>query len=118
MGVVCVAWSAVAEVSIKKNTCWFNDGATPNATYTCSIENAACNALRFTDDPWADGQDLETELNTACLEFRHARMLVIPLVVFSLVLTLLYAAQVWIAKKGETLGERADTWVRSLQQEE
>lgn len=44
--------------------------------------------------------------------------MLIPLAVFSLVLAVLYAAELFLAKRGETEGERADARVRSLQQDD
>jgi hypothetical protein len=121
VAIVCAAWSAVAEVKIKRSTCWF-EPAVANHQYYCSTENAACNALRFTDEAWssddhARGQENWTKLDRSCLHFRHARYLVIPLAAVSLVLTGLYATRIWLIKAKETENERADTRVRTLQQD-
>lgn len=121
VAIVCAVWSAVAEVKIKRSTCWF-EPAVANHQYYCSIENAACNALRFTDEAWSDddharGQEDWRKLDHSCLNFRHARYLVIPLAAISLLLTGLYATQIWLAKGKETENERAATRVRRLQLE-
>lgn len=88
--VVCVAWAAVAEVNIKRSTCWFDNGAIPNKQYTCSSENAACNFLRFTDL----SSYVYDKMDTACLEFRYSRYMLIPPAMVSLVLNALYTARV------------------------
>lgn len=118
---VCAAWSAVAEVKIKRSTCWF-EPAEAGKHYSCSIENSACNALRFVDelsapnDPEKSWKNYDT-IDTACLNFRHARYLVIPLAGVSLLLVGLYGASFWLEKGKAGEDERADARVRSLQQE-
>ncbi|KAJ4993176.1 hypothetical protein SVAN01_01151 [Stagonosporopsis vannaccii] len=109
----CAVWSAVAEVKIKHNTCWF-EPAIANHQYWCSIENAACNTHRFSDETKSSAD--YRVLDEACLQFRHARFLVIPLAAISLVLAGLYAANVWFIKDKETENERADARVRLLHQ--
>ena len=114
VSIVCAAWSAVAEVKIKNSTCWNDDNrAVPEGRYICSIENSACNALRFTDE----GQSIDDEniLNHSCLNFRHARFLVVPLAAISLLLMGLYATQIWLAKGKEAEDDRAEARVRTLQ---
>ncbi|KAF3031588.1 hypothetical protein E8E11_001492 [Didymella keratinophila] len=122
VALVCVVWSAVAEVNIKKTTCSFEPKAFEGHHYTCSIENAACNTLRFTDEAWppndfARGDENQVILNKACLQFRYARYMVIPLAAISLLLAGVYGAHVWLArgKKGED--DNAEARVRALQQD-
>ena len=117
----CAVWSAVAEVEIKESTCWF-EPAIADHQYSCSIENAACNAMRFTDEvnswqkPHSAEQNYEV-LDKACLQFRHARFMVIPLAVFSLLLAGLYAALVWLGPR-KSAENGADARVRALQQDD
>ena len=117
VAIVCAAWSGAAEVKIKHSTCWNDDNrAVPNGQYTCTIENSACNALRFTDETGSG--DAESKINHSCLGFRHARFLVIPLAVISLLLTGLYATQIWLAKNKGAGDDRAEARVRTLQEED
>ncbi|KAJ4398097.1 hypothetical protein N0V91_010445 [Didymella pomorum] len=120
---VCVLWSAVAEVNFKKSTCSFEPRAVAGHHYTCSIENAACNALRFTDeafphDDFARGHANQAILNKACLQFRHARYMVIPLAAISLLLAGVYGAHVWLSRGREGEDDHAEARVRTLQQDE
>jgi hypothetical protein len=112
----------VAEVNIKHSTCWF-EPAEKDHQYYCSIENAACNALRFTDEVqnYEDIQrnrDNYTTLDHSCLNFRHARYLVVALAGVSLLLTALYSIQIWLARKKETEDERAERRIGTLQQDD
>ncbi|KAJ8112823.1 hypothetical protein OPT61_g4897 [Boeremia exigua] len=122
VAIVCTVWSAVSEVNIKHDTCWF-EPASPGHQYWCSIENAACNTLRFTDDIQSiddhkTAQDNYEILDKACLQFRHARYLTIPLAAISLVLTGLYAAQIWLNGNKASEDEEANARVRALQQDD
>lgn len=122
IAIICSVWSAVAEVNIKKSTCWFEPSAYAGHHYTCSIENAACNALRFADETWppndsARGIANEAILNKACLQFRHARYMVIPLAAISLLLAGVYGGQVWLARGKTDEDDHAEARVRALQQD-
>ena len=123
MAFVCVVWSAVAEVNIKESTCSFEPRAVAGHHYTCSIENAACNTLRFTDesfprDDFARGDANQVILNKACLQFRHARYMVIPLAAIALLLAGVYGAQVWLARGKADETEHAEARVQALRADE
>lgn len=107
-------WSAVAEVNIKKDTCWF-EPAQAGHHYFCSIENAACNTLRFSDE---FGDENFAIADKACLQFRHARYMVIPLAVVSLLLAGLYGAHVWLSRDQKGEDEHSEARVRALRSEE
>lgn len=100
VAIVCAIWSAVAEVQIKKSTCAFDRYTRAGDHYTCSIENAACNTLRFADHS-PDSQVRYEVLDRSCLQFRHARYMVIPIAAVSLILTGLYAVKAWNNKVKE-----------------
>ncbi|KAF3047193.1 hypothetical protein E8E12_011601 [Didymella heteroderae] len=122
VAIVCASWSAVAEVTIKKTTCSFEPAYAGNH-YSCSIENAACNALRFSDEaspPNNYPRDDENFaiLDKACLQFRHARYMVIPLAVVSLLLVGLYGAHIWLARGKQDENEQAEDRVRALNADE
>lgn len=115
-------WSAVAEVNIKKDTCWF-EPARAGHHYSCSIENAACNALRFSDEAsppndFPRGDENFAILDKACLQFRHARYMVIPLAVVSLLLAGLYGAHVWLSRDQKGDDAYAEARVRTLRQDD
>jgi hypothetical protein len=119
VALVCIVWSALAEVNIKKSTCSFEPSAYAGHHYTCSIENAACNTLRFTDEAWsspdvARGDTNIAILNKACMQFRHARYMVIPLAVISLLLAGLYGSHVWFARGKADESEHAEDRVQAL----
>jgi hypothetical protein len=123
VAIVCSVWSAAAEVNIKKDTCWFEPRALPWKHYTCSIENSACNTMRFTDEahpPNGIPSPKETYgiMDKACLQFRHARYMVIPLAVLSFLLVGLYGAHVWLARGERDGDEHAEARVRALEQGE
>lgn len=122
VAIVCAVWSAVSEVNIKKDTCWF-EPAQASHHYYCSIENAACNALRFSDaasppNDFAKGDENFAILDKACLQFRHARYMVIPLAVVSLLLAGLYGAHVWLSRDQKSEDACAESRVRTLRQDD
>ncbi|KAF3009736.1 hypothetical protein E8E13_009254 [Curvularia kusanoi] len=100
VAIVCAIWSAIAEVQIKKSTCAFDRYTRAGDHYTCSIENAACNTLRFAHHP-PNSQGPYEVLNRSCLQFRHARYMVIPIAAVSLILAALYAVKAWNTKVRE-----------------
>ncbi|KAJ4370055.1 hypothetical protein N0V86_008790 [Didymella sp. IMI 355093] len=123
LGAFAFGLSFKPKVNIKKDTCWFEPRAREGHHYTCSIENSACNALRFSDEAhsptnYPTAEENYAILDKACLQFRHARYMVIPLAVLSFLLVGLYGAHVWLARGERDGDEHAEARVRALEQGE
>ncbi|CAO2647554.1 Nn.00g084760.m01.CDS01 [Neocucurbitaria sp. VM-36] len=86
-GLTSFIWASVNRLNLKNDTCRWEAGMYPNAVLTCSRELAACELVPLIVDR------SEAERQQACSETHASRMMIIPLFVFSLVLTVAYAAQ-------------------------
>ncbi|KAG9198484.1 hypothetical protein G6514_009916 [Epicoccum nigrum] len=86
-------WSAVSESQLRETTCSLNN-TTAGKHFTCSIENAACTAMRMMQDSMA-GEVREPFLEKGCLGSRYARFLVFYMAGVSVLLAVLYAVKVW-----------------------
>lgn len=102
------------EEEIINSTCDHFNSAVVGKTYTCSVENAACNFVRST----TRSNDESFESDNACLEVRHSRFMIIALAVVSAVLVALYAAHRWVVKGKEVDDETAERRVRALDQDD
>ena len=86
-------WSAVSEFQLRKTTCE-TDNTHAGKHFTCSVENAACTAMRYMRGSMS-GEAREPFLEKGCLGSRHARFLVYPIAGVSVLLAGLYAIKVW-----------------------
>ncbi|KAG9200247.1 hypothetical protein G6514_007460 [Epicoccum nigrum] len=93
VAIASAIWSAASEAHIRKTTCSF-DGARPAQHFTCSVENAACTAIRRFEFSMG-WREWERILDRGCLGSRHARFLVYPIAVVSVLLAGLYAVKAW-----------------------
>jgi hypothetical protein len=93
VAITSAIWTAVSEFQLRKTSCEL-DYTTAGKHFTCSVENAACTAMRFMEtgmDAWVR----EPFLEKGCLGSRHARFLVYPIAGVSVLLAGLYAVKVW-----------------------
>ena len=97
--------SAVSEAQLRKTTCEL-DSTAAGKHFTCSIENAACTAMRFMRDSMDSGVR-EPFLEKGCLGSRYARFLVFYVAGVSVLLAGLYAVKVW--NKGVKADDEAGT---------